>query len=141
MLNTALERLKAEGPYRPNTGPNLHLLCRDAIPLPYKDNTFDLIYSAFCFDQFDTPDIPVIMDECFRVLKQEGRICVVAMAKRGKEGLIVKFYEWLHEKLPQTADCRPIYLRESLQHAGFTILQTQEWSSLGVPVDIVLAKK
>jgi len=56
-------------------------------------------------------------------------------------GLMTRMYEWLHEKAPSVLDCRPIYVRESVQDAKFTVLQVKEWSTLGVPVDIVLAKK
>jgi hypothetical protein len=53
---------------------------------------------------------------------------------------LVRVYEWLHETLP-VLDVRPIYVKESLQEAGFTVLHVKEWSAVGLPVDIVLAKK
>src|SRR4051812_41465252 len=87
MMNEALSRIQENAATLPNEGKNIHLLCKDAIPLPYQDSQFDLLYMSFVLDLFDTPDISTLLVDCKRVLKPEGRILIVSLAKRKREGL------------------------------------------------------
>lgn len=141
MLNETMAHVTEERLSLPNEGGNIHLICRDALPLPYPESSFDVIFLSHSLEAFDTPEIPEVLAHCYRVLKSGGRICVIALAKRRKEGLGVKLFEWLHEKLPAVVDCRFIYVRDLLMEAGFKIEQVQEWTSFTCPIDIVLAKK
>jgi demethylmenaquinone methyltransferase/2-methoxy-6-polyprenyl-1,4-benzoquinol methylase len=50
-------------------------------------------------------------------------------------------YEWFHEKVPNYADCRPIFARQSIEQSGFTIQDVSVSSMWGLPVEIVLGKK
>ena len=95
---------------------------------------------SFILELFDTPDIPKVLSECKRVLKENGRICVVAMSMKSNDNLIMKFYKWFHERLPNIFDCRPIYVEKSFEDAGFRILETEDMKMWGLLVEIVLAK-
>jgi ubiquinone/menaquinone biosynthesis C-methylase UbiE len=112
----------------------------DAAQLPFEDDFFDAIFMSFTLELFDTPEIPVVLAQCRRVLHSGGRLAVVAMSKKGDGGSMLRLYEWAHEKMPKYVDCRPIYARQSLEEAGFQVVEAVVQSMWGLPVEIIVAK-
>ncbi len=116
-------------------------LCRgDGSHLPFAVGSMAAIFISFTLELFDTPEIPVVLGECWRVLRPGGRACLVAMSK-GRETSMTKFYEWLHRKFPRYVDCRPIFLRQAVAAAGFSIAAVTEISLWGLAGEAVLAKR
>jgi demethylmenaquinone methyltransferase/2-methoxy-6-polyprenyl-1,4-benzoquinol methylase len=111
----------------------------DARTLPFELGIFDGVFMSFTLELFDTPEIPLILQQCYNALRPNGRIAVVSLIK--KPGTAVRIYEWFHEKMPRAVDCRPIYAQPALTAAGFTISDVRALTMWGLPVEIILAKK
>ena len=110
----------------------------DALALPFPSRTFHSIFLSFTLELFDDPDIALVLDECYRVLKPIGHLGVVALAR--EKQLSVRLYEWFHQRWPQVVDCRPIHVHRSLIHSGFEIQEAQRMTMWGLPVEIVTAQ-
>ena len=133
MLEVTKNRLKKAGLLD-----RVALYCGDATKMPYNEHKFDAVFMSFTLELFDTPEIPVILDEIKRVLKSEGRIGVVSMFREEGRSILFKLYEWAHKKFPNYADCRPIYVEQSLIEAGFKIINKRKVKVFGLPLEIVI---
>ncbi len=91
----------------------------DAMAIPFEDSSFDALFAAFTLELFDTPEIPLVLAECRRVLRPGGRIAVVSLSRSDPVGRPTRVYERLHDRFPTTLDCRPIHPRLALAAAGF----------------------
>jgi demethylmenaquinone methyltransferase/2-methoxy-6-polyprenyl-1,4-benzoquinol methylase len=112
----------------------------DGAQMPYTDDSLDGVFVSFTLELFDTPEIPKVLAEIKRVLKSGGRLAVVSLSKEGKQGLVMKAFEWTHKHFPNLVDCRPIYARRAIENAGFVVKAT-DIDHMWVPVEIVLAVK
>lgn len=117
----------------------VHLALADAIHLPFPAASFAALFMGFALELFDTPEIPTLLRECRRVLRPGGRVAVVSLAKRDRDGLMVRFSEWTHRRFPRLVDCRPIWVAASLEEAGFRVVDQEGGSLWGLPVDVVVA--
>lgn len=133
MLSIAQDRVNQTG-----LAGRVELQTGDAVQLPFAANSFDGVFMSFTLELFDTPEIPLVLQQCRTVLRAGGRITVVSLVK--KPGTAVRVYEWCHEKWSTAVDCRPIYAQEALTAAGFTICDVSSLSMWGLPVEIILAK-
>jgi ubiquinone/menaquinone biosynthesis C-methylase UbiE len=133
MVAMTRELLQKEG-----LGDRAELQCGDAEHLPHPDGSLDAVLMIFTLELFDTPAIPRVLAECRRVLRPGGRIVVAGISKEGKQGLVIKAFEWTHRHFPNLMDCRPIYVRRALESAGFRI-QDVAIEHMWVPVEIALA--
>jgi demethylmenaquinone methyltransferase/2-methoxy-6-polyprenyl-1,4-benzoquinol methylase len=113
-------------------------LC-DAVDLPFENNFFDAIFISFTLELFDTPEIPLVLSECKRVLLNSGRLGVVVLEK--KDCRSIRIYEWFHNLLPSIVDCRPLDLRRCIDGAGVELVEAIEKVMWGLPVEIITARK
>jgi demethylmenaquinone methyltransferase/2-methoxy-6-polyprenyl-1,4-benzoquinol methylase len=136
MLELTKRRLRKAG-----LSPRVELCCNDAVELPYEDAKFNAVFISFALELFDTPEIPRVLFEIKRVLKIGGRLGVVSMSKENGESTLLKLYEWAHNKFPKYADCRPIYVEQSIKDAGFEIEHKEQIKLFGLPGEIVIGMK
>lgn len=110
----------------------------DAVEMPYDDHKFDAVFMSFALELFDTTEIPMVLAEIKRVLKPKGRLGVVSMSKEDEGFILLRLYEWAHKKFPEYADCRPIYVEQSIKNAGFEIKHKEKIKLFGLPGEIVI---
>jgi len=148
MLDTTRMKIKKEGLLD-----RVELVNKDAVSLSFKDDSFDKIFMSLTLELFDTPDIPKVLSECFRVLKKipkvlsecfrvlkkSGRICVVSLSKKNSNANL-RIYEWLHGVFPRMLNWRPIFLEEALNDAGFKTTDSSLIFMLGLPFEIVVGE-
>jgi demethylmenaquinone methyltransferase/2-methoxy-6-polyprenyl-1,4-benzoquinol methylase len=115
------------------------LYCGDAASLPFADNTFDAVFMSFTLELFDTPEIPKVLEQIKRVLKPGGRLGVASLSKEDGESIFLRLYEWAHHKWPKYADCRPIYVEQSLREAGYKVKSKEKVSLFRLPGEIIVA--
>ena len=115
------------------------LVRSNTLPIPFKDRTFDGIFSSFTLELFDSPQIPEVLEECCRVLKPAGRLVVVCLSKDQPLPWMGRLYERLHTRYPRLLDCRPIPVRSLVKAVGFKIEKSRETRMWGLPVSILFA--
>ncbi len=138
-ISEGMRRVAEERISKAGLGQRVELQSGDACSLPYPAHSFDAIFMCFTLELFDTPEIPVVLEECRRVLKSGGRLCVVSLMK--ENSWIVRLYEWFHLRMPGTVDCRPIHPKTALELQGYTIHAMQVKRMWGLSVQIVMGRK
>lgn len=112
----------------------------DGVHLPYPDDCFDIVFTAFTLELFDTAEIPSVLREIGRVLRPGGRLGVVALSLPAQPGAVVRIYEWFHRILPAYVDCRPIPVTDFVSQNGFMVNQVECKRMWGLPVEIVVGE-
>jgi len=136
MLAASKRRLEKAGLWD-----RFELTCDDALQMPYANSQFDAVFLSFVLELFDTPEIPQLLAEILRVLRHNGRLCVISMSKEGGFAPFLKLYEWFHQVFPHFVDCRPIYVRQSIQAAGFEVQFHERLNLMGLPGELVIGIK
>ena len=109
----------------------------DAVQAPFANKSFDAIFMSFTLELFDTPEIPLVLNQCHRILNPNGRLVVVTLVKTNAPNFAERAYEWVHAKMPVSVDCRPIPAQAVLQEAGFEIVDVISEKMWGLPVEII----
>ena len=134
MLRLAAARLRHAG-----LADRAELVIADATSVPFTDGSFDAAFMSFTLELFDTPEIPLVLAECTRVLRPGGRIGVVSLSRADPVRWPTRLYERLHDRFPATLDCRPIHGRLALEAAGFEQAQSTVVPLWGLRAEAVVA--
>jgi ubiquinone/menaquinone biosynthesis C-methylase UbiE len=119
---------------------NYQLRIGDAYDLPFENGRFDLLINNYMFDLLPKADFPQVLSEFRRVLKPNGRLLLVNMAK-GK-----RWYNQLWENLykrseTSMAGCRGVSMTAPVVANGFTVSHHEYISQMSFPSEIILAQK
>ena len=104
----------------------------------------DIAFIQDTLELFAADEIPTVVGELQRILRPDGRLCVVTMERAGAEDdLFVHAYDWLFEWVPgyERFGCRPIYASRTLEEAGFVVERQEHLHRAWVwPVEILIAR-
>ena len=120
-----------------NTNPKLHLVQGDAIRLPFKDNSFDVVVATAVIEHVLEPDRMIV--ECHRILKQDG-ICILTTPDPIYEYIATRIghlQEEQHVRTFRLSDCTSLF-----ESKGFKILKAEKFmiSPIGFPQEIRIEK-
>jgi len=122
----------------------VHLQLGDGRHLPYEAGEFDAVFLSFTLELFPESEIPAVLAEVRRVLRDGGRLALVAMAHVTDEqhpSLLERAYVWMHRHFPHIVDCRPIDVESSLSASGFAMSEHRTVEMWTMPVSVALAVK
>jgi len=134
MIHFAAARLRGAG-----LAQRADLVVADASSIPFADASFDAVFMSFTLELFDTPEIPLVLAQCGRVLRPKGRIGVVSLSRAAPVRWPTRLYERLHDRFPATLDCRPIHGRLALEAAGFEQARSKLVPLWGLRAEAVVA--
>jgi ubiquinone/menaquinone biosynthesis C-methylase UbiE len=136
MLALARKRQRGSG-----IADRIALASADGSRLSFRSDVFDAVFMSFTLELFDTPEIPIVLAQCRRVLKTDGRLGIVGMALAPDPNWMSKLYGAMHAAFPVWVDCRPIDSRSQVEAAGFTVVDASRESVFSLPVVILVARK
>jgi ubiquinone/menaquinone biosynthesis C-methylase UbiE len=117
------------------------IVCGDAVGLPFQNDAFDVVFMSFTLELFDAAEIASVLEECRRVLREDGRLGVVALNESGQPNLMTRLYNWAHRHFPAWVDCRPIPVTDILAEHSFRVDNVTCVSMWGLPVEVAVASK
>lgn len=139
MVDRARRRAIQEG-----ANHQIEICLGDARSLPFRENVADVAFVEDTLELFAEDEMTTVVGELKRILRPDGRLCVVTMERAGAEDdLFVRTYDWLFERVPgyERFGCRPIYASRTLEEAGFEIERRERLHRAWVwPVEILIAR-
>jgi demethylmenaquinone methyltransferase/2-methoxy-6-polyprenyl-1,4-benzoquinol methylase len=129
---------------RAGTSDRVDVCVGDARSLPLPDEIADIAFIEDTLELFSDDEMPAVIGELERILRPNGRLCVVTMERAGAEDdPFVRVYDWLFDRLPgyQRFGCRPIYASRILEEGGFEIERRERLRRARVwPVEVLIAR-
>ncbi|CAN5801036.1 hypothetical protein BH24ACT25_BH24ACT25_11420 [soil metagenome] len=115
----------------------------DARALPFEDASFDVVTAAYLLHTLDRPARSVVLAECRRVLRADGRLVTVTVSRpRSRVGArLAGPIIWLARRSSGTlAGLRPLDPRSEIEAAGFAVERAAAVAGAGYPSLCVLAR-
>ena len=137
MIEISKKRLKKN-----NLEKRVKLVQGSATKLPFGGNSFNIVYVSNVLELFSDKDIKKVLKEIKRVLKINGKVCVIDVAKTGYENSkSLKLYLWFNKKFPSYTSS-PIDAEKYLKNSRFKIIKKEMVKILKFfPMQIVIAKR
>ncbi len=121
---------------------NVDLRRADARSLPFEDNSFDVLFNSYMLDLIPLNDMPMVLGEFRRVLKNGGRLVLVNMSKDQEITLWERLYRATPARLVPYfyGGCRPVVMAEQTVQAGLQDVRREFLPNL-IPSEVVVGKK
>jgi len=119
------------------TGAPFELIVGDARALSFGTDTFDLVVNNNMFGLLPEPEFAPILSAMWRVLRPGGRIVLAMMMRPDRllPDLVYRFGAvWL-------GGWREVRIEPFVRAAGFLALESQLVAQLGIPSEILVARK
>jgi len=113
----------------------------DILKSRLSNNFFDGIFTSFTLEIFNDNHIESVLKKAYHALKKNGRICVVCVSSSKKEKIPMRIYRFIHNRLPNFIDCRPVDIQKFIKKARFHIVANNFFSIAGITAAAILAKK
>ena len=119
----------------------LPALCQcDGRFLPFRDTSFDVVFSSYLLDLLSVSDIARTLQEMRRVMKPSGRLVLVDLSLANP--WFNRLWGVLYFILPTLlGGCRPIRLASYLPEAGFAVEEVRRVTEWGIPSEVILARR
>jgi len=112
----------------------------DARFLPFAGDSFDLVFSSYMLESLSVCDIERTLHEILRVLKPSGRLVLLHLSTGSR--WFDRVWSTLYWLVPTLlGGCRPIRVAPYLPEAGFTVIRVDHVTELGIPAEVILAKR
>ena len=120
---------------------SLPRLCQcDARFLPFAGASFDLVFTSYMIESLAVCDIEKTFQEILRVLRPSGRLVLLHLSLGNP--WFDRVWGALYWLIPTLlGGCRPIRVATYLPEAGFTAIRAEHATELGIPTEVVLAKR
>lgn len=120
-----------------NVNRKLNMIQGDAMKLPFRDNSFDVIVATAVIEH--VPDAEKMLGECYRVLIEDG-LCIVTTPDPFFEHIATKIRHLEDEQHHKTFNLQE--LKSLFESHGFNILKAEKFmmSPIGFPYELKIEK-
>jgi len=135
MLQQARKGVESKG-----MGDRIQLIKADIhYPLPFSDDSFDIVISTYVFDLIDTPYISKVLRHLVQVLKPGGKMVLANWTfGEGEHKVSSDIYAEVYQNIKVKFGCRPVYLMPFMEKIGLRNLG-REYISYDMPPEAIKA--
>lgn len=136
---------QARGRVRSSGFSNFVLYRAEARRLPFREETFDLLYSGYLLDLTPLGDMPDLLREFRRVLRPGGRLVLLCLSRKDRSRRTL--WERIYARLPARwipyvlGGCRPVLMEGPVREAGFYAVHRELVSHFFFVSEVLRAKK
>ena len=115
-----------------------------SLRLDWPASSFDRFVSNYVLDLLSPDDIRQVIDAAYRLLRPDGRLCVVSLTygRTWSSRLITGLWNGVHRCNPKwVGGCRPLYLLDFLDEAHWRLDYHQVVTAYGIASEVVVMSK
>jgi ubiquinone/menaquinone biosynthesis C-methylase UbiE len=122
-------------------GSSIRLIQGDGLQLPFRQNLFDVVVLSFTLELFGESEMPRVLREASRLMREKGRLGIVSLSNQHPGELATRAYWRARRALPAILDCRPVDAPGIVAASGYDLVEEVERSMWGLRASILVARK